>query len=540
MAHLSETPLIEATRGPDADEWLNAIADELRSILKNDTWTTVPRPQGERILGSRIVLRNKFDQEGTLKRRKARIVAQGFAQRPGIDYDDAFAPVSRIESVRMMAALAAEHDMSIEHYDVTTAFLNGKLKEKVYLEIPKCIHEGLENLIQAEPRDNKIRAKAEKMLTDLKSGDKVCLLSKAIYGLRQAGRCWHSELSEALLAFGTKRSSADPCVFYQGHGKEIMLIVTYVDDILVACRDKSRITALYQHLSKKFEMKNLGQVQHCLGMEFSRNDSKISITQKGYITCLLKRFGMSDAKPVSTPLEPNSKLQRPDTTGSEDTTFPYQELIGSLMYLAICTRPDIAHAINYLSQFNTKYDSTHWSAAKRVLRYLKGTPELGLTYQKTGKPACGYVDADWANCITDRKSFTGYAFTLSGCPISWASRKQKTAALSSVEAEYMALTEAAKEAAYLKRLLLELGHSEKAKINVLCDNTGAIKLAENPVFHSRTKHIDIRHHYVREALEKGIITIEYLETNEMAADVLTKGLPRSKYEKCLRLLGILA
>lgn len=349
MAHLSETSLTEATQGPDADEWLDAIANELRSILKKDAWTIVPRPQDDNVLGSRIVLRNKFDQEGVLKGRKARIVAKGFAQRPGVDYDDAFAPVSRIESVRMMMALAAEHDMSIAHFDVTTAFLNGKLKEKVYMEVPKYIHEGLESLIQAESRNSVIHRKAAKMLADLKEGGKVCLLNKAIYGLRQAGRCWHSELSEDLLAFSMKRSCADPCIFYQGQGEDVMLVATYVDDILVACKNESRIATLYQHLSKSFEMKNLGQVQHCLGMEFSRNDSRITISQKGYITCLLKRFGMLDAKPARTPLEPNSKLQKPSGVEHEETSFPYQELVGSLMYLAICTRPDIAHATNYLS-----------------------------------------------------------------------------------------------------------------------------------------------------------------------------------------------
>lgn len=198
-------------------------------------------------------------------------MTKGFAQLSGFD-DDAFAPVSRIESVQLMVALAAEY-MSIEHFDVTTAFLNGKLEERVYIEAPKDIHEGLENLIQAESRNSEIRKKGAKMLADLKNEDKVFHLSKAIYGLGEAGRCWHNELSKALLAFGTRRSSADPCVYYQGQGEEIMLIVKYVDDILVVCREKSRIAALYQHLSKKFEMKNLGPLKHCLGMEFLRNES---------------------------------------------------------------------------------------------------------------------------------------------------------------------------------------------------------------------------------------------------------------------------
>lgn len=272
-------------------------------------------------------------------------------------------------------------------------------------------------------------------------------------------------------------------------------------------------------------------------MEFEQTMSGISIKQQGYIANLLNRFEVREAKPISTPLVPGMKLQKSDTTEEGDKTYPYQELIGSLMYLAICTRPDIAYAVTYLSQFNTCYDSTHWSAAKRILKYLKGTSHLGLTYKKTGRPIYGYVDADWGNCTIDHRSFTGYAFVLSGCPIAWASRKQRTVALSSVEAEYMALTEAAKEAYHLKQLLPEFDQ-KTAGIKVYCDSNGARKLAENPVFHSRTKHIDVRHHFVRDAVEDEIIKIEYLETNDMAADTLTKGLPRSKHERCLKLLGI--
>jgi len=361
------------------------------------------------------------------------------------------------------------------------------------------------------------------MLKALRGENKVCLLNKAIYGLRQAGRCWHDKLSETLLAFGARRSSADPCVFYKGKGERLTLIVVYVDDILVASKQASRINELHLHLSKNFETRNLGSVKHCLGMEFEQTTFEVSIKQQGYVANLLHRFEMREAKPVGTPLEPGMKLQKSNSTEEDDKIYPYQELIGSLMYLAICTRPDIAYAVTYLSQFNTCHDSTHWSAAKRILRYLKGTSDLGLTYKKTGRPVHGYVDADWGNCTIDRRSFTGYAFVLSGCPIAWISRKQRTVALSSVEAEYMALTEAAKEAYHLKRLLLEFNQKE-TDIKVYCDSNGARKLAENPVFHSRTKHIDVRHHFVRNAIEDRIIQIEYLGTNDMAADALTIGL----------------
>lgn len=207
------------------------------------------------------------------------------------------------------------------------------------------------------------------------------------------------------------------------------------------------------------------------------------------------------------------------------------------MYLATCTRPDIAYAVSHLSQFNTCFNREHWTAAKRVLRYLKGTSDLGLTYTKNEKSIEGFVDADWTNCSIDRRSYSGFAFTLSGCPISWESRKQKTVALSSTEAEYMALSEAAKQATYLIRLLSAFGIPD-VTIKIFCDNNGAIKLAENPVFHARSKHIDIRHHFVREVLNQGAISVAHISTTDMASDFLTKALPASKFKKCLSNLGL--
>lgn len=209
------------------------------------------------------------------------------------------------------------------------------------------------------------------------------------------------------------------------------------------------------------------------------------------------------------------------------------------MYLAICTRPDISYAVSYLSYFNTCFNSTHWTAAKRVLGYLKGTSDLGLIYTKTSQSVEGYVNADWANCPLDRKSYTEYAFILSGSSVSWESRKQRTVALFSTKSEYMSLTETAKQATYLRRFLDELGFPKIADIKIFCDNNGAQKLVENPVFHNQTKHIDVRHHYVREAINRGILKVEHIPTTEMASDFLTKAVPAPKLRKCLNLLGLM-
>ncbi|CAK9816498.1 Retrovirus-related Pol polyprotein from transposon TNT 1-94 [Anthophora quadrimaculata] len=248
---------------------------------------------------------------------------------------------------------------------------------------------------------------------------------------------------------------------------------------------------------------------------------------------------MADCNPVSTPISPGTGLQkREGPANREDGKLPYRELIGSLMYLAAATRPDITYAVSYLSQFLTCYDKTHWAATKRVLRYLKHTMDLSIEYGPTDEPLKGYVDADWANCPADRRSYTGYAYVLANGAISWNSRKQQTVALSSTEAEYMALAEAAKEAVFLRAFLVELGFQQLAGVNIYNDNIGASRIADNPVFHNRTKHIDVRHHFVRDLIRDGRITLGHISTGDMPADVLTKALPRARHVACRGRLGM--
>lgn len=246
---------------------------------------------------------------------------------------------------------------------------------------------------------------------------------------------------------------------------------------------------------------------------------------------------MSEAKPVACPLDINVKLQKADKCNENDE-FPYRELVGSLMYLATSTRPDIANAVSQLSQFLNCFDKTHFTAAKRVLRYLSKTINFGLIFRHTNEPLFGYNDADWGNCPDDCKSYTGYCFVLSGSSISWESRKQCTVALSSTEAEYMALSDGTKEGIYLCKLLNELCDDTIQKVRIFTDNKGSIKLAENPVFHKRTKHIDIRHHFIRDALKNGQIDVSFVPTEDMGADILTKALPSAKHYKCLEILGV--
>uniref|UniRef100_A0A6V7IJ77 Retrovirus-related Pol polyprotein from transposon TNT 1-94 n=1 Tax=Bracon brevicornis TaxID=1563983 RepID=A0A6V7IJ77_9HYME len=537
---LAEIPVHEALKGADRDEWLQAMATEMQSIIKNETWIIVDRPKNEKTISSRIILRNKYNADGSIEKRKARIVARGFSQRPGIDFDETFAPVARISSIRMATALAAEYQLKIKQFDIVTAYLNGILEEEIWMELPQFAEETLETLIGKELKNSEIKNRADKMLQEIQSGDKVCLMKKALYGLRQAGRRWHLRLSEEIKNFGLLSSEYDPCTFYAGRGEEIFMVIIYVDDILVLSRNDGKIKKFQDHLTKHFELKILGDVKYCLGIEFTKNQDVFSLNQKGYIIDILNRFNMAEANAVISPIDVSTKLMKGEKEDHKRSDFPYQELIGSLMYLSTCTRPDIAYVTSYLSQYNTNYNETHWNAAKRVLRYLKGTSDMGIHFKKTSKPLVGYVDADWANCLDDRRSYTGYVFILAGCPISWESRKQRTVALSSTEAEYMALTEATKEAMYLRRFLMELGFESLTDLQLFCDNNGALKLAKNPVYHSRTKHIDVKHHFVREALETDDhLRISYIPTTEMTADILTKGLPGSNHRKCIKLLGLI-
>ena len=248
---------------------------------------------------------------------------------------------------------------------------------------------------------------------------------------------------------------------------------------------------------------------------------------------------MTDSKPVSTPMDVNTKLTRTEEEPSdEEKRLPYRELVGALMYLAVATRPDIAFSVSALSQFNTNYRQIHWSAAKRVLRYLKGTMNLGLVFESNNDLLKGYVDADWASCLNDRRSYTGFVFVLGTGPVSWDVKKQRTVTLSSTESEYMTLAEAEKEAIALRGFLEELGFGNLAEVIIYNDNLGANKLAENPVFHARSKHIDVRHHFVRQTLKENLISIEHVSTEDMGADMLTKGLPGPKHKKCLELLAL--
>lgn len=496
---------------PEKGKWLEAMKAEFDSLNKHGTWILVDRPAGRKTTKCKWVYKIKKDTSGNVTKYKARLVAKGFTQVAGVDYGETFSPVARLSSVRLLFAFAAHHGLTVDHLDVETAFLNGDLEEEIYMEQP----EGF----STNPKD------------------KVCLLKKALYGLKQAPRQWNAKVCDAMRKLLLKQSANEHCLYYRREGNDLLLVAVFVDDFFVVSTNDRMKNLFKDQLKNTFTVKDLGVCKDCLGMRVHQTAGNIYLDQTKYIENLLNKFGMTDALSVTTPFEPGLKLTVPNKE-EDNPELPYQELIGSLMYIAICTRPDIAHAVSYLSQFNAHYGGVHFRAAKRVLRYLKGSKALRLHFHRTAQFCpVGYVDADYGNNLVDRRSFTGFAFLMSGSPISWEARKQRTVALSTTEAEYMALAEACKEAIYLQSLISEIfiiAHP----IVIHTDNQSALKLAHNHTFHSRTKHIDIRHHFIRESLSHHNINLLYISTHDMIADIFTKPLPKLKHNKCTVGLGL--
>lgn len=524
------------TKDPSLPEWRNAIKEEFISLIKNKTWTICDRPKDQNVVDCRFVLRKKYKPDGQLERRKARLVAKGYAQSLCVDYYETFAPVIRLSTIRMLMAISAKGNLQVHQLDVEAAYLNGELEETVYMEIPEIFPDILSELL--ESNDPEIRSHSEMMIKQMRGKDKVFHLKKALYGLKQSGRQWYKTLHQTLCILGLKPTDYDPCLYTFKNGNEVSFIGIYVDDLILASSDPKWIGDMKKQLSKEFKMKDLGILNFCLGIEFDCKEEQITLSQKKYILDLLRKFKMLECKPVQTPIEIGRKLTKPEKV-SEDILkrYPYRSLIGSLMYLSVATRPDIAYAVNSLSQYNNCYREEHWNAAKRILRYLRGTLNCKLVYKKNGESLAGYVDADWGNCLEDRRSYSGYAFILGDGAISWEAKKQSTVAQSSVEAEYLALAEATKEAMYWRSFLTQIGMLTTT-VAIKSDSQGAQKLAQNPTHHSRTKHIDIRHHLVRDAVAEKLISVEYMPTEEMPADVLTKGVPGNKHALCARKLGL--
>lgn len=503
-----------ATSMENIDFWMPGIEREHDCLLRNKTWKLVNHEQGMHVLPCKYVFRIKNGAP------KARLVALGCLQLYGVDYLETFAPVVKVETIRMLLALAAMLDLECEQMDVVTAFLNGDLEEDIFMEVPQGL-----------------KSKANE--------GKVCKLLKSLYGLKQAPRQWYAKIHEYFVnCLGFSTSLNDPCLYIRHSSSYMILVALYVDDLLIVGNSKQHISNLKGELSKRFEMKDLGPAQTMLGVEIRRNRSerKLSISQIEYTEQVLKRFGMESCRSTDTPMQKSgpADLNLPDQP--LPTNVPFRQAIGSLIYLVSCTRPDIAFAVHRLSQSVESPQNHHWTAVKHVLRYLSGTKSFGIQYggsNNKGDSIIAYSDSDYAGDTASRKSTSGYILLLSGGSISWKSKKQPIVATSSCEAEYIACCAATKEAIWLSRLYAEVRNVKNpTPITIMVDNNGTIDLAQNSTVGERSKHIDVKYHFVRESVQKKKVSLNRCDTADQVADPLTKPLEKVKHQKFTKLQGL--
>ncbi|CAL1360644.1 unnamed protein product [Linum trigynum] len=472
-----------------SEVWNKAMNEEREALELNQTWEVVPLPKGKRAIGCKWVYTIKMRPDGRIERRKARLVAKGFTQIHGIDFLDTYSPVAKINSVKALLAVAASKGWVLEQMDVSNAFLHGDLEEEVHMQLP--------------PGDPRAGSK----------DNLVCKLKKSLYGLKQASRQWFAKLTSSLLQHGFSQSASDYSLFTKWvHGRIVVLLV-YVDDIILGGADKKDIEEVKLFLSRQFKIKDLGSLKYFLGLEITRNSEGIAVCQRKYCLDLLEDTGYLDAKDCKSPLDPKVKLKAKQVKPLDDPEV-YRRLIGRLHYLTT-TRPDLTFPMQQLSQFQKEPYTDHLQAAFRVLRYIKGSPGQGIFFK--AEPTLrliGYSDSDWASCPDSRRSITGYCTFLGSSLITWKSKKQTTVSRSSSEAEYRALAHLGCEVQWLKNLLAKLSVEVVLPISVFCDNRSAIHIAENPVFHERTKHIEIDVHVIRERVKAGLIKLFYVKTED--------------------------
>ncbi|PNX87842.1 retrotransposon protein putative Ty1-copia subclass, partial [Trifolium pratense] len=414
----------EAMQSLDHDKWIRAMESEMESMKINKVWTLVEASKGIKPIGCKWVYKKKIGADGKVETYKARLVAKGYRQKEGIDYDETFSPVAMIKSIRILLAIAAYYDYEIWQMDVKTAFLNGELKEEVYMTQP----EGF---------------------TSLSDHNKVCKLQRSIYGLKQASRSWNIRFNNTIEKFNFVKCEEEPCVYKKISGSSIIFLVLYVDDILLFGNDIPSMQSTKVWLSEQFSMKDLGEAAYILGIKIYRDRSKrlLGLSQSMYIDTILKRYNMEKSKRGYLPVGMGVSLSRencPKTLEERErmSRVPYASAVGAIMYTMTCTRPDVAYALGVTSRYQANPGEEHWKVVKTILKYLRRTKDQFLIYGNSELSLKGYTDASFASDKDDSKSISGYVFTLNGGAISWKSSKQATVADSTTEAEYIAASEA--------------------------------------------------------------------------------------------------
>ncbi|KAJ9547801.1 hypothetical protein OSB04_020344 [Centaurea solstitialis] len=452
--------------------WVSAMQEELAEFIRNNVWLLVPRPRKRTIIGSKWIFRNKLDEIGTVIRNKARLVAQGYRQEEGIDYDETFAPVASLEAIRLFLAFAAHMNFKVYQMDIKNAFLNGKLNEEVYVAQPPGF-------------------------VDPKFPDHVYKLNKALYGLKQAPRAWYDTLSTFLLSKGFVRGKIDNTLFLKKYPKHILLVQIYVDDIIFGSTNPKLCEKFELLMKSEYKMSMMGELTFFLGLQIKQSEKGIFINQGKYVHEMLKKFDLTSCTPMKTPMAPPLSLDK-DSKGKPVDVTLYRGMIGSLLYLT-ASRPDIMYSTCLCARYQAEPKESHLTAVKRIFRYLKGTPNLGLWYSKdSGFHLTAYSDSDFA-----------------GSGICCA------------------------QVLWLRNQLQDYD-IQLSKIPIYCDNTSAIAISNNPFLHSKTKHIEVRYHFIRDHVMNGDIELHFVPTEYQLADLFTKPLDVTRFNMLISELGMMA
>lgn len=515
------------------DKWLEAERVELEALARRGTYKPLKKcPPGVKLIGCKWVYKVKLNADGSVERFKARLVAKGYTQRYGIDFDETYSPVVRGTTFRWLVAMAARQGWSMKMGDVSSAYLYSNNDRPIIMRPPPGYD------------------------SDCEAWD----LKKSIYGLKQAGRLWYRTLRNHMVSKGYRQSRGDPCLYVKTNGKEATVyIAIYVDDICFFGDDTS-IKLAIADIQAKFELRDMGELTYCLGIQIQRTAEGVFIHQTKYVEKVLRRFaeyrqrasvkgdGRRIIRSRSTPMKygmgPMAPMLEPDDDGynaARDAPADkslFQELLGSLNYAAICTRPDLATVVSYLGTYAAAPAVKHWEELLHALDYLSGTPDYGIFYKKDG-PAnpVGYTDAAY-NVHHGARSQLAYAVKLADGLISWKSSKSRCVLLSSTEAEYVAISELGREMQAIKNIYEALGVSLKLPMTIYEDNLPTIHLCVSDVYSNRSKHIDVKHHYIRELVNDGIVDIQHIDTKNQLADLLTKGLSPQVFFKFRNEMGM--
>ncbi|TIC28442.1 rve-domain-containing protein [Wallemia mellicola] len=524
----------QAMTHPDAIKWRQGMEEEMATHDRNNTWTLIDLkdvPKNNNIVGSRWVYNIKTNAMNEPIKWKARLVAQGFSQKPGIDYEETYAPVTSLRIIRLLIAIAVEENLQIHQMDVTGAYLYGDIDQPIYMKLPPGMYEN-------------------------EKDKKICKLNKALYGLRQSGRIWYELLNKVLEQMGFKSSYSEPCLY---HSEQLDAIISvYVDDLIILTRTTTTANKIKSKLKVEFEMKDLGNINHILGMKVDYDQEKgtATIDQSGYIAKAIEDLNLQSIKRKSIPMSTNLTLSNEDSPKIEDhidemKTKPYAQAIGKLNWIAQASRPDIAFATSMCGRYTQNPGIKHWNAVRQIYGYLKNTIDTKIEFKKQMKPLNGYckgvilqkdikghVDADYAGCWDTARSTSGCVFTYSGGAIAWTSKRQKCVATSTGEAEYMAIKHGSDIAIWLRNVMEHLGRNLESPIPVKTDNTAALTNILNPGSITGLKHIRVQYHAGKERHERKEIEVKGIRTHDQLADIFTKALNGNQLRLLCKRMGI--